>query len=326
MGDARESQATAPFTFTVFTPTRNRGHVLHRVYRSLQHQTFRDFEWLIVDNDSDDETSAIVAGWQQDADFPIRYVRHKNRGVHVSRDRAVREARGQLFLEFRSADSCMPEALERFLYHWTSIPEERRTHFVGVTALAMDERGQIIGRQFPEQVFDSNPNELFYRYDLRGERWGFQRTDIMRRYPLPVIEGYTGYIPEGAIWSRIGRRYQTRFVNEVLRVNWLDQPASLSNPVRFADNALGGLIETKLFLDNDVHWFTQAPLAAYLRAAKYVRCSLHLGHGLAAQWRLLERWDGRALWVASLPLGFVVYVLDRMGRTRLLDRLGIEKT
>jgi hypothetical protein len=321
-----EAAADERYTFTVFTPTRNRGHVLHRVYESLQRQTFREFEWLIVDNDSDDDTPTIVAAWQAEADFPIRYVRHANRGLHVSRDRAVREARGELFMEFRSADSCMPEAFERFMYHWLSIPEAERRGFVGVTALVMNERGTVIGKPFPRDVIDSNPNELFYRYGLRGERWGFQRTDVLRDNPVEVMEGYTGYVPEGAIWSRIGRRYRTRFVNEVLRVYWLDQPTSLSNPVRFADNALGGLIETQGFLDHDVRWFAEAPGAALLRAAKYVRCSLHVGRGIVAQWRALHHPAGRALWAASLPLGFATYIIDRTGNTRLLDRLGIEKT
>lgn len=312
--------------FTVFTPTRNRGHVLHRVHDSLERQTFRDFEWLIIDNDSDDDTAAIVEGWQATSTFPIRYLRHENRGVHVSRVRATQEAHGELFLELRSADSCFPQSLERFRDLWLSIPDDERDGFVGVTVLAMDERGQLIGRPFPEDVLDSNPIELFYRYDVRGEKWGFQRTDVLRQFPLPAIEGYTGYIPEGVIWSRIGRQYRTRYVNEILRVNWLDQKTSLSNPARAADNARGGQIETRDFLEHDVRWFRHAPLAALMRAAKYVRCSLHLGEGIGAQWRGVRNPAGKALWAASLPVGFGVYALDRMGQTQLLDRLGIEKT
>ena len=38
--------------FTVFTATYNRAHMLHRVYHSLRAQTFRDFEWLVVDDGS----------------------------------------------------------------------------------------------------------------------------------------------------------------------------------------------------------------------------------------------------------------------------------
>ena len=321
----REDPKLDRFLFTVFTPTRNRGHVLHRAYESLRRQTFRDFEWLVVDNDSEDETEALVTKWQGEAAFPIRYLRHENRGVHMSRLRAVQEARGELFVTMRSADSCMPETLERFRYHWFSIPDTDRAGYVGVTALAMDDRGQIIGHVFPADVFDSSPNELYYRYGVRGEKWGFQRVDVLRRYPLPDIPGYAGYVPEGVMWARIGRRYRTRYINEVLRVYWLDQPTSVSKPANFADNAPGGLIETQEFLNRDAAWFREAPVAALLRAAKYVRCSLHLRQGLRRQWRGVSAPVGRALWLGALPVGLAVYILDRANRQDLLDRLRLDE-
>jgi glycosyltransferase involved in cell wall biosynthesis len=313
-------------TFTVFTPTRDRGDVLHRVYESLKRQTYRDFEWLIIDNESSDATPEIVAGWQAEADFPIRYIRHRNRGVHVSRVRATAEARGELFLELRSADSCFPQALERFKRHWDAIPDAERDGFVGVTALAMDERGTLIGTRYPRDIVDSDPLETFYRYGVRGEKWGFQRTSVIRAHPLPEVEGYTGYMPEGIIWARIGRRYRTRYVNEILRVNWQDQKTSLSRPRRAADNAYGGVIETQEFLASDVHWFRYAPLAVYLRAAKYVRCSLHIGRGPSGQWEHLTNLWARGLWLAALPFGTAVYLLDRMGVGGTLDAIPYQKT
>lgn len=63
--------------FTVFTPTYNRAKTLHRVYESLQQQTFRDFEWLIVDDGSVDDTKSLIEIWQKEAAFPIRYVWQK---------------------------------------------------------------------------------------------------------------------------------------------------------------------------------------------------------------------------------------------------------
>lgn len=44
---------------------------MHRVYESLQSQTFRDFEWLIVDDGSEDDTADLVRKWIKEADFPI---------------------------------------------------------------------------------------------------------------------------------------------------------------------------------------------------------------------------------------------------------------
>ena len=75
--------------FTVFTATYNRAHTLPRVLDALERQTLRDFEWLIVDDGSTDDTRTLVESWGSGRDFPIRYVqaaaRRKTRGVQPRR-------------------------------------------------------------------------------------------------------------------------------------------------------------------------------------------------------------------------------------------------
>ena len=73
MRRGRGADTQMQHVFTVFTATFNRARVLHRVYDSLRAQTFRDFEWLVVDDGSTDGTGALVAAWRAEADFPIRY-------------------------------------------------------------------------------------------------------------------------------------------------------------------------------------------------------------------------------------------------------------
>lgn len=53
---------------TVFTPTYNRGYLLPRVFESLCEQTFKDFEWVIVDDGSSDNTKSLVDKWTVDTD------------------------------------------------------------------------------------------------------------------------------------------------------------------------------------------------------------------------------------------------------------------
>lgn len=48
---------------TVFTPTYNRAYILENLYRSLQRQSFTDFEWLVVDDGSSDGTKALFERW-----------------------------------------------------------------------------------------------------------------------------------------------------------------------------------------------------------------------------------------------------------------------
>jgi glycosyltransferase involved in cell wall biosynthesis len=303
--------------FTVFTPTRNRAHTLPIVYDSLVGQTLRDFEWLIIDNESTDGTEELVDRWIAEADFPIRYVKQPNRGLQGSWNRAPHEARGRFMVTVASDDACLPQALERLLAHWETIPEEDRDRFSAVTALCVDEHGNLIGDRFPDDPTDSDPVELRFRYKVHGEKWGFQRVDVMREFRLPTIDGYTGYIPESLMWDAIGRRYKTRYVNEVLRVFAIDKPGTLSRPHRPQDNAPGGYLEARAVLNEDVRWFRAAPAQLYVRAAKMSRSGLHSQRGLVEQWRDIRNWPARLLWLAALPLGLATYLVEVAGLRRI---------
>lgn len=61
-------------TLTIFTPTYNRAHTLKRTYESLCRQTCNDFEWLIIDDGSTDNTKGLVNTWIADNVLSIRYI------------------------------------------------------------------------------------------------------------------------------------------------------------------------------------------------------------------------------------------------------------
>lgn len=58
---------------TIFTPTYNRAYILPKLYNSLQCQTCKDFEWLIVDDGSNDNTEELFLEWSKVSTFSIRY-------------------------------------------------------------------------------------------------------------------------------------------------------------------------------------------------------------------------------------------------------------
>ena len=57
-------------TVTVLTPTFNRGGGLQSLWNSLQKQTVKDFEWLVVDDGSTDGTKNLITQLQEKSDFP----------------------------------------------------------------------------------------------------------------------------------------------------------------------------------------------------------------------------------------------------------------
>ncbi|MDD2498497.1 MAG: glycosyltransferase family 2 protein [Desulfitobacteriaceae bacterium] len=301
------------YLFTVFTPTYNRAHTLDRVYESLRKQTFSDFEWLIVDDGSTDNTRDLVKEWRKKAKFPIRYIRQPNQGKHIAFNRGVQEARGELFLNLDSDDSCVKEALERFRYHWVSIPKNKRSQFSAVTCLCVDQFNNLVGDRFPHDVFDSDSLEIRYKYKIKGEKWGFHRTEILRKFRFPEIEGQK-YIPEDIVWHGIATQYKTRFINEPLRIYWTDTSSQSDQLTRLPDpsrNAVGLLILNQIILNNEIKYFFYAPTKFFLTALRYARFSFHQG---LSKWDQLIRMTNnfaRLLWGMMIVPGYAAYTWDK---------------
>jgi len=168
--------------FTVFTPTYNRAHLLGRLFESLQRQTARNFEWLIVDDGSEDETEASVAQFIAEADFPVRYFRQRNQGKHIAINAAVEQAHGDWYLPVDSddflADSCL-EICERLA------EEASAASFGGFTFIHAPE--ELVGKT---QSFGTKKWSGYnsYEWDFEGEMHYVFKMEMIRKFPFPVFE------------------------------------------------------------------------------------------------------------------------------------------
>jgi glycosyltransferase involved in cell wall biosynthesis len=310
----------ATTTFTVFTPTYNRAHTLRRVYDSLAAQTFRDFEWLVVDDGSTDDTANLIEQWRQSgfSDFPIRYFTQLHAGKHVAHNRALDEARGAFFIVLDSDDACVPTALERMLYHWNTIPEAQRSRFSGVAGLCRDQHGKIVGDLYPTEPLDISLREQRYVYRVRGEKWGPERTEILRRFPFPKIHG-TNFIPEGVVWLQVAKMHKIRCVNEVFRIYHIDDSktgATLTGRRGLGDSAPGRLLYYTWLLNNDLGYFFRSPMPFIKAALMLPITALYAPQTLMAAIGSLNGAPAKALALAALPFSLVLYAIDR-ARTSL---------
>lgn len=307
---------------TVFTPAYNRAHTLHRVYESLKSQTFRAFEWIVVDDGSTDGTEAVVQGFQaRDPGFPIRYFYQENQGKHMATNRAVREARGAFFITLDSDDGCVPHALERLLRMWETIPAEQRPAYKGVSCRCCkpERPGVILGTPLPCQgpYLDSHDLELRCRYHVRGELWGMTRREVLAETPYPAIAGLH-YYPEGVYWGRIGLRYQTRYFDEPLRIYYTDgtaQDGQLTKRVH-ADETY---YARAFMMSPEVlrRYFRDRPWNFYLQAVGLVRDGLLTGRPLSALYQAVSGSGcGPVLLTLALLPGKALEGLERVRRSR----------
>lgn len=243
--------------FTVFTPTYNRAHTLDRPFDSLQRQTLRDFEWLVVDDGSDDATASLLDSFVRRASFPVRcYKMEKRSGKHRAHNLAVSEAKGEFFLVLDSDDALLPDTMASMAYHWDQLPD--KTSYDGVSGLCCDPSGRVIGDYYPPAATHSTLRERIYVHKIRGEHFGSIRTDVVRRYPFPDIDGF---VPEGTVWMEIATHYKEYCVNEIFRIYYPGDDG-LSRIRR----SYGKKLYFRRTLLRDWHYASQAPLML-LRAA-----------------------------------------------------------
>lgn len=171
---------------TIFTPAYNRAHTIERTYRSLCRQTCKDFEWLVIDDGSTDNTKVLIEKWCSEADFPIRYIYQENQGMHGAHNTAYRNIHTELNTCIDSDDYMPDDAVETIISFWDKNRSEKYAGFIG---LDCREDGSIIGSKFNDTLKETTLMG-FYSSGGSGDKKLVYRTEIIRKYPeYPLFEG-----------------------------------------------------------------------------------------------------------------------------------------
>lgn len=203
------------YPVTVFTPTYNRAYILGDLYHSLQRQTCMDFEWLIVDDGSADDTKTLVASWQgEENPFPIRYVYQENGGKCRAINRGLKEANGRLFFTVDSDDYLTDDAIEKVIRWDGELPADGR--FCGYAGNMGTALGVTTNRLFPGDYLDGTALDRYDRVD--GERAFVFYTEIHRKYLYPEFPGEK-FLTEAVTWDLMAHDgYKMRFYNDIIRI------------------------------------------------------------------------------------------------------------
>ena len=199
---------------TVFTPLYNRSHLLSRIYESLFQQTYKDFEWLIVDDGSSDNSKEVVDQFKKSSHgFSIRYFYQENGGKHRAINRGVKEAKGELFLILDSDDSLPPTSLETISQYYKQIKDN--LSFGGIAGYMAHHDGTVIGHCSKKGVVDVNSLDYRYQYGAIGDMCEVFKTSVLKEFPFPEIKGEK-FVPEVLVWNRIAQKYKLRWFQEVI--------------------------------------------------------------------------------------------------------------
>ena len=198
-------------TLTVFTPTYNRAHTLARTYKSLCNQTCNDFEWLVIDDGSVDNTEELVKGWIVEGRISIRYIKKENGGLHTGDTRARANMETELNVCIDSDDFMPDNGVEIIVTTWKN--ECRGKNLAGIIGLDYLLDGTPNGGMFANEG-------IYHIYEIRGFHRGDDkkvcRTDLLKALkPMPVFEGAKTFNP---IYSyiQVDAQYKFQVINKNL--------------------------------------------------------------------------------------------------------------
>ncbi len=297
-----------PF-ITVFTATHNRSRLLSRVYESIKKQTFTNFEWIIVDDGSTDNTELLVETWIKEGEIDIKYYYQENSGKHVAINKGVREAKGELFFIADDDDWLSDNALENINKFWQTLQEEIRNKIADICGLCAYKGGKIVETKFPSDLMISDSIEIRTFYEIKGDKSEVFRTEILKEFPFPSSVGK--FVPEGLIWNRIAKKYKMIFVNDI----WIYkeyQPYGLS--AKTVELRVKNLDVTLLYYKEFIEIKNKRIKLKYKfrNLINYCRFSFHKKKLFKNLRNIDIDFGNKLLSVISVPIGFLLYFKDKL--------------
>ncbi|HFU4457882.1 TPA: glycosyltransferase family 2 protein [Streptococcus suis] len=225
---------------TILTPTYNRGYILDRLYESLLNQTDNDFEWLIVDDGSTDDTLNIVESFKKENKLKIRYIKQENGGKHRALNIGIRAIESDLTFIVDSDDYLLPEAVhEIFRIHQDFAFDE---NICGYSFLRCYPNLDINGSEFKSSPYISDYVSCRINEEVDGDKAEVYKTSVLKKYPFLEVPG-ENFLFEDYVWIQMASSYKTVHINIPIYVGDYLEDGLTKNIKRKKNNNPIGMIE-----------------------------------------------------------------------------------
>ena len=221
------------YKFTVFTSCYNSEKFIRRLYSSLKKQKFMNFEWLVVDDFSQDGTKKILESLKKEAPFDMRILYNtSNEMISFCCNLGVKNAQGQFFIFLDHDDELLPHSLERFNEVWENIKSDKKPKLAGMMSNCMDQYGNFVTDELPNSPCITDYYSMYYDMEVKGEKFFCYLTKVLQENNFSTVDRY---VPENVLLLNISDSYDTYFFNENLRIYHINQENHMSLINKLAD-------------------------------------------------------------------------------------------
>lgn len=234
------------YSVTILTPLYNRSEFIDRLYSCLCTQTVKDFQWLIIDDGSRENSGDKFAELEKTAPFCVEYHYKENGGKHTALNFAHPFIKSDYVLILDSDDTLTPDAVETVCEYIKKYSDDKS---IGVFSFqrGKDREHPLVEYACQEEISDH------VGYRINGNRPGDScevvRTEVLREYPFPVFEGEK-FLSEAHLWIKSAEKYKTVYVRKVIYINDYQKGGLTDSGHRMRRTCpLGGMYTQKLGLD-----------------------------------------------------------------------------
>ena len=279
---------------TIFTPTYNRDNTLARLYKSLVNQTNKNFEWLIIDDGSVDNTKELVNKWINEKYITIRYYYQQNAGKMAAHNKGVKLAHGELFLCVDSDDLLVDNCVEKIINVWSSVADKA----IGILAYKKQLNGKIATAINDKELKFSTLKDAYDYHGLSGDTMLVYDLKIIKKCSFPSFPDEK-FVPEGYLYDLLDQEGKLFFLHEPLYICEYQEDGYTSNIARLLkNNPCGYMAFINQRLKIDIKFKHR-----FLDTVRYIAMSIAIGKKNIIKNSIYPRYA-----VIAYPAGFYFYL------------------
>ena len=234
-----------------FNPYLQSGGGLQSLWDSLQKQTVKDFEWLVVDDGSTDGTKNLITQLQENSDFPIRYIYKSNGGKHTALNVGIQTICSELTFIVDSDDCVTDDAVESILkIH----PKYRsQNNICGYAFLRAFPDGKVNGKKFDvDEKIGSYIDVRVNGDDTGADKAEVFKTHCLKEFPFPEYPNEK-FLGEDLVWVRMARKYQMVHINKAIYIgNYLEDGLTNNRRKHNIASPIGCMHRAEEFMESDL--------------------------------------------------------------------------
>lgn len=230
---------------TVLTPAYNRAYVISRLYESLKKQTYQNFEWLIIDDGSTDNTKELINKFIVENTISIKYIFQDNGGKHRALNKGISMIDNEITFIVDTDDYLLNNAIEEITKLYEKYKYDKS--ICGFSFLRCFPDMSINGMKFKENEYISDYITCRLNEKIRGDKAEAYYTKCLKEFPFLEIDNEK-FLFEDYVWIKMAEKYKTVHVNIPIYVGDYLEDGLTKNISKTKFNSPIGMMERSLVM------------------------------------------------------------------------------